>query len=83
MPLYDYQCPAGHRLERLRKYAARDEPVTCHCGDAMARTAPLPHCVPDGMYSYAPNLGSETAFEKRLIAMRNGERVIAKESLTE
>ena len=29
MPLFDYRCDAGHTVERLRKYEARDEPLTC------------------------------------------------------
>ena len=79
MPIFEYDCPARHRTERIRKYVARDEPVTCHCGQPARRIVSLPHCVPDGMYSYAPNVGSEAQFARRLDAMKNGEKLIPKE----
>lgn len=80
MPIYDFACPNGHTFERIVRYEKADEQF-CHCGEPMQRLLHKPHCVPDGMYSYAPNLGSATAFEKRRIAMKNGERLINKAAL--
>jgi putative FmdB family regulatory protein len=66
MPIYEYRCANGHQTERLRKYAKRDGGIWCgECGTRMKRMLSLPHCVPDGMYSYAPNIGSADAFERR------------------
>lgn len=78
MPLYDYKCPGGHITEKIRKYLDRDQPVLCHCGEMTARMAPLPHCPPDGIYSYAPNIGSANAFEKRQQAIKDGVKVMPK-----
>jgi len=78
--IIEYECPEGHVVERLRKYDQRDEPVTCRCGLASKRIEiSQPHCVPDGMYSYAPNIGSERQFERRQQALRDGVKIIKKE----
>jgi hypothetical protein len=78
MPLYEYQCDTGHATERIVSYERRDEPYTCRCGLATHRLFPLVHAMPDGMYSYAPNVGSEEAFSRRLDAMRSGVKVMPK-----
>jgi putative FmdB family regulatory protein len=71
MPIYEYCCSQGHRCDRLRKYTQRDRGVRCgECGRAMKRVLSLPHCAPDGVYSYAPNIGSPEAFERRQAAIR-------------
>lgn len=81
MPLLEYTCSAGHTTERIRKFAERDEPLTCHCGLPTQRVEiSAVHCMPDGMYSYAPNVGSEAAFARKVDAIKNGERVYRKES---
>lgn len=77
MPIYEYVCPNSHKVERLRRYEFRDDAVTCHCGASCTRTVSAPHCVPDGMYSYAPNIGSAAAFERRQEAIRSGKKVIS------
>ena len=70
-PLYEYQCGEGHRAERLRRYEARDEPTTCdRCGSAMRRVMSAHHAPVDGIYSYAPNLGSASDFERKLAKQR-------------
>jgi putative FmdB family regulatory protein len=70
MPLYDYQCEAGHTMEALRRYDQRDDAPTCSCGKAMRRTVSRTHVPPDGVYSYAPNMGDANAFERRHEALR-------------
>ena len=81
MPILEYRCPTGHVTERLRTFARRDEPVACgQCGAATARVEiSQPHCLPDGMYSYAPNLGDANHFERRREAMKTGQKVFKKE----
>ena len=77
MPIYEYACPAGHRAERLRPYKQRNNGVWCGaCGVRMKRVPSLPHCMPDGMYSYAPNIGDPKAFERRREAIKRGDKVI-------
>jgi len=74
-PIYDYRCPCGKEVTRLRKWVIRDAPITCECGEPMGRLFPRPHCLPDGVYSYAPNIGSAENFErKQAILDRNHER---------
>ncbi len=76
--LYDYACKDGHTVERLVRMTSRDDAASCHCGQPLARIISAPHCVPDGMYSYSPNVGSERAFEQRREAIKNGQKVIPK-----
>ena len=76
-PIYDFSCPScGQQVTRLRKWETRDEPVTCGtCGKPMERLFPIPHCLPDGVYSYAPNIGSAEKFERKQDKIdRNRER---------
>jgi hypothetical protein len=47
------------------------------------RQFPLTHCAPDGVYSYAPNIGNPEVFEQRRAAIKRmkedgGPRVIPK-----
>lgn len=65
MPIYEYSC-GRHTHERLRKYEHRDEPATClECGEPSERILSAHHNAPDGVYSYAPNTGSPSEFERR------------------
>lgn len=78
--IYPYRCDNGHTFDLIRKMAERDEPAPCpSCGHNAPRVMHVPHTIPDGVYSYAPNLGSEAAFARRLDAQRNGVKVYAKE----
>jgi putative FmdB family regulatory protein len=78
MPLYDYRCPAGHITIRLRNYDERDAPVLCReCGVVTERLFPVPHVGPDGMYSYAPNLGSKDTFDRKWDLMEQRKRAKA------
>jgi hypothetical protein len=64
--LYEYRCAAGHVSEELRRYVARDRAAVCQtCGARAKRTPPLPHGQPDGIYSYAPNIGDPSEYERR------------------
>lgn len=79
MAIYEYQCSTGHISERIRKYEQRDDTVLCDtCQGPTTRIVSLPHCPPDGVYSYAPNIGSANAFEKRRQAMKDGVKVMPK-----
>lgn len=78
MPLYDFICPNGHALERIVRYALADA-QTCHCGAKLQRLMHKPHCSPDGIYSYAPNIGSEERFERKRTAIREGQKLVKKE----
>lgn len=78
MPLYDFTCPNGHTLERIVRYELADDQV-CHCGAVLTRLMHKPHCPPDGVYSYAPNIGTEAAFERKRHAAREGVKLIKKE----
>ena len=81
MPTYEYQCPNGHHVERVRPMAFSAEPVTCgECGQDAARIISAPHVPPDGIYSYSPNLGSAAQFERRLDAQQRGVKVYKKEA---
>ena len=75
MPKYEWRCPAGHAKDFIVKYADRDNPRTCECGAEMMRLFPLTHTMPDGMYSYAPNLGSAHDFERKREAIKDGVKV--------
>lgn len=84
MPIYTYACPKGHRAERFRKMADRNHTLQCPtCRLATRLILSLSHVEPDGIYSYAPNIGSEQAFEARRAAIRErragGRGVIPKQ----
>ena len=43
MPMYDYQCPCGHKFEENKMIDRRDEPVICHkCGGQAYRMPAAP-----------------------------------------
>ena len=66
MPLYEYRDESGHEITKLRKFEERDEPLFCEeCGQSMLRFMSVPHLQPDGVYSYAPNVGSADEFERK------------------
>lgn len=66
MPIYEYRCPNGHTHERLRRYVERDRECRClECDELAQRILSTPHIGPDGMYSYAPNVGSKDAFDRK------------------
>jgi hypothetical protein len=80
MPLYEYICPDGHHTTRLCRYEDSYAPVVCQCGKEAARLFPLTHVETDGIYSYAPNVGTEADFERRHEAIKAGKKVIKREA---
>lgn len=74
--IYQYSDKNGHIAERFRKMDNRHDPLDCsECGEPMHLIISRPHVPPDGVYSYAPNIGSADAFErKRSTIERNRER---------
>jgi putative FmdB family regulatory protein len=80
-PVYEYQCQdCAHVSEELRPMYARNRGGICsQCGQLATLVMSRSHVVPDGVYSYAPNVGDPVAFEKRLGAMKEGQAIIQKE----
>lgn len=77
MPLYDFTCENGHAHEVIRSYDRRDEPWPClTCAAPMRRVWSAPHVPPDGVYSYAPNVGDPERFERQRQAIKDGVKVI-------
>lgn len=77
MPLWDFACENGHTAERLRRIGERDAPLACHCGQPMTRVEiSLSHVPPDGIYSYAPNIGDPERFERQRAAIKDGVKTI-------
>lgn len=65
-PLYEYRCEAGHVSEELRRYLERDRAIVCpECGQRAKRVPSAHHRQPDGIYSYAPNIGSASDYERK------------------
>jgi putative FmdB family regulatory protein len=82
MPIWDFECVNGHRVERLVKIEDRDRPRLCStCREPLARKISPTHVAPDGVYSYAPNVGDPERFERQRQAMKDGVKVIPR-SLT-
>lgn len=82
-PIYEYRCKAGHISEELRHADARRRPLRCHCGKRAELIMSVPRLSPDGVYSYAPNVGDPVAFEKRRQAMKDGVSIYPKEAPTQ
>ena len=77
MPIYEYICPHGCTREMLRRFDERDSLPICPVhGEDMEWKPSIPAKRTDGIYSYAPNIGSEQAFERKREALREGQRVI-------
>jgi hypothetical protein len=78
-PLYEYECPTGHIAETIRHADKRDDPKVCDCGLSMVRIISRPAGSPDGIYSYAPNIGDPDRFERQRQAIKDGTKVIKRE----
>lgn len=77
-PLYQYHCATcGHTETRLRRFEQRFDPLACKCGVEMTWLFPLPHVPPDGIYSYAPNIGTADAFERKEAKIKEREAKLA------
>ena len=78
--IYEYKCPNSHGAEKLRKIANRNDPLSCpECGEPMFLIISRTHRQPDGIYSFAPNVGSPDAFDRRWENMKAGKRIMDKE----
>lgn len=73
MPTYEY-AHGEHRTTRFRPMSQRHDPVTCDCGEPMALIISGAHVPIDGVYSYAPNIGSADTFERRRAEMKDHGR---------
>ena len=77
-PRYEYRCQNCGRTEvRLRKFARRFDGPCCTCGMEMTWMFPAPHIEPDGIYSYAPNVGTAEAWERKEAKIQERERAKA------
>jgi putative FmdB family regulatory protein len=78
VPIFEYECPEHHRHEVIRSFANRDTPWGClTCGGTMSRLeVSVSHVPPDGVYSYAPNIGDPERFERQRQAIKDGVKVI-------
>lgn len=81
MPIYEFRCEDGHVTERLRTYDTRTEPSICrHCAKHAERIEiSRTHVEPDGIYSYAPNIGTASRFERQQHAIKNNIKIIPRE----
>jgi hypothetical protein len=78
MALYEYACTNGHKVERLvMRFEDADRPRRCTtCQKPLTRLVSVPHSPPDGVYSYAPNVGDADRFERQREAIKNGQRTL-------
>lgn len=80
MPLYEYRCPEGHVTELVRKMDDRNQPAECRvCNGPAERIVSINYVSPDGIYSYAPNIGDPERFERQREAIKNGQKVIPRQ----
>ena len=76
-PIYEYRCGEGHITETIRRVEDRDDELVCdRCQTAAVRIQSLPAKRTDGIYSYAPNIGSAQKFERHRDAVKRGDRLI-------
>ena len=73
MPTYEYSCEScSHVHSQIRGMAERNRPATCPvCRSSATLIMSAPHVPTDGVYSYAPNIGSPEAFERKQEAIKN------------
>tara|TARA_R110000744_G_scaffold84955_1_gene166211 strand:+ start:101 stop:319 length:219 start_codon:yes stop_codon:yes gene_type:complete len=70
-PIYEYKCRDGHKVEKIRPYSDRDEPVKCQCRKVMRRMFSAHYRQPDGIYSYEENCGRPELVEKMMDAPKD------------
>jgi hypothetical protein len=64
-PIYSYGCPYGHKHEQIRPYDMRLNASICpDCGAPAQYEISAHHRQPDGIYSYAENIGSADKHER-------------------
>ena len=65
-PIYEYRCANGHSTDTIRKFVERDGYLECPvCGSQSIRVFSAHHAPPDGVYSYAPNIGDPNRYEQQ------------------
>ena len=81
MPIYEYACDRGCTAEEIRSYGDRDrrKPRCMAHGQIMKRRPSLSHVEPDGVHSYAPNIGDPDRFERQQDAIKHRKGVIDRE----
>lgn len=90
MPVYEYECGAGHGMSAVRKIVERDDPVTCGCGERMKRIVSMPtiHTVNthlrgtklgDGMGYYDSNLRDRRTGKVPYITSMDQKRKLLRE----
>jgi len=77
MPIYEYRCSqCGKISSRICSCEESFTPLACiECGAETERLFPIPHVPPDGMYSYAPNIGDSESFERKQTKIEERERI--------
>ena len=66
MPLYVYRCHCGAESEHLARYEDREADRPCLvCGEPASYVIAPHHTQPDGIYSYAPNVGDPEKFDRK------------------
>lgn len=68
MPLYDFQCHAGHEFERHVKLADFDEVQSCQCGADARRLVSAPRIQTD---SIEPARGADGKMHTSLASLRH------------
>jgi len=65
MPIYEYECEDGHRMEAMSKIATRKDSKECECGKTAEFVNSCPTVVLDGTDPGFP--GAYSKFEKQHI----------------
>jgi putative FmdB family regulatory protein len=74
MPMYEYQCPAGHGMTAVRKIDERNDPMTCGCGKVMERAISLPTIHTINTHLRGTNIGDGMGyFDSNLRDRRTGK----------
>jgi hypothetical protein len=72
--IYQYSC-GEHITEKMRKIADRHQPVECECGKPSKLIISRPSGSPDGIYSFAPNMGDPNVFDRRHEMLKQNKRL--------
>jgi hypothetical protein len=83
MPLYDFECPAGHRFEALVSIASRTEPFPCQAPACalQAQRIEICHAHPSTMLDYGLGANRDAAREGRYNPDRPSTRGVRKVQL--
>jgi hypothetical protein len=83
MPMYDFQCEAGHRFESVVPIATRTEPIPCQdpACRLMARRVEICHARPSMLLDYGLGANRDAAREGRYDPSRPSKRGVRKVQL--